>query len=79
MEALILAGDPEAAPETLDALVDARAEELVRYQNADLARRYRLLVAEAAARETALAGAPGRLARAVAGELVPAAGLQGRV
>jgi indolepyruvate ferredoxin oxidoreductase len=62
----MLSPEAEAAPEALDALIEARAAELVAYQNESLARRYRALVAAAVARETALAGAPGRLARAVA-------------
>ena len=51
---------------TLDDLVEANAAELVRYQGPRLARRYRALVAKAVTRETALRGAPGRLARSVA-------------
>jgi len=71
----ILAAHPEIAdeilqdhpaPATLEALIDARAAELVRYQSATLARRYRRLVDRAAARETAVSGKPGLFTRAVA-------------
>ncbi len=62
----MFAAAPVAPPAALDDLIEANAAELVRYQNSALATRYRALVAQAAARETALAGAPGRLARAVA-------------
>ena len=51
---------------TFDALVAAREAELVRYQSARLARRYRRVVDQAAAREAAVFGQPGRFARAVA-------------
>ena len=57
----ILAGE-QRAPETLDALIEKRAAELVAYQGEKLAARYRALVARAAQAE----GAPGRLTRAVA-------------
>ncbi len=56
----------EAAPASLDGLTDSRAAELERYQGRHLAARYRALVAKAGARETAVAGRPGRLTRAVA-------------
>ena len=59
--------DERAAPVGLDALVEARAAELADYQGARLAKRYRALVARAAAAEAAIIGAPGALARAVAG------------
>jgi indolepyruvate ferredoxin oxidoreductase len=54
------------APDSLDALVNERAAELVRYQDERLAARYRALVERAVARETEIAGAPGDFARAVA-------------
>ena len=59
-------GGEDLPPATFDALVAAREAELVRYQSARLARRYRGLVDAAAARETAVFGQPGRFARAVA-------------
>jgi indolepyruvate ferredoxin oxidoreductase len=62
----MFAGAAAAAPVALDDLVAANAAELVRYQGRRLAKRYQALVAQAVARETALASAPGRLARAVA-------------
>ena len=65
LAAAVLAGASEP-PAELDALVEARAAELVRYGDAALAVRYRALVTRAATREAALTGAPGRLARAVA-------------
>ena len=58
--------DRAPLPATLDALVDRRATELAEYGNANLAARYRGLVDAARTRETALAGAPGALTRAVA-------------
>ena len=61
----VLAGE-DVPPATFEALVAARGAELVRYQSARLARRYRRLVGQAAARETAVFGQPGRFARAVA-------------
>ena len=62
----MFAASPTAPPLALDDLVEANAAELVHYQGPRLARRYRALVTEAVARETALTGTPGRLARAVA-------------
>ncbi len=62
----LVMADEEAPPATLDALIAARQAELVRYGSARLARRYRRLVDRAAAAETGLSGAPGRLTRAVA-------------
>lgn len=56
----------EAPPATLDALIASREAELVRYQGRRLARRYRVLVDRAVAREAAVFGAPGRFARTVA-------------
>ncbi len=58
--------DQAPASDDLDAVVARRADELLQYQDAALAQRYRALVNAAAARETAVAGAPGRLTRAVA-------------
>ena len=62
----MFAGAPASPPAALDDLVAAHAAELVQYQGKRLATRYRALVGKAIARETALAGAPGRLSRAVA-------------
>jgi indolepyruvate ferredoxin oxidoreductase len=53
-------------PESLDDLVAARAAFLAGYQSRRYARRYRLLVDEVKARETAVMGRPGRLSRAAA-------------
>jgi indolepyruvate ferredoxin oxidoreductase len=61
----VMAGE-DVPPATFDALVAAREAELVRYQSERLARRYRRVVDQAAARETAVFGQPGRFARAVA-------------
>jgi indolepyruvate ferredoxin oxidoreductase len=63
---LDILGDAADQPETLDALIDARATALRAYQNANYAKLYRERVAYTAARETALLGAPGKLARAAA-------------
>jgi indolepyruvate ferredoxin oxidoreductase len=62
----ILVHTSEAPATTLEALIEARAAELVEYQNAALAARYRTLVSEAVAAEARLSGKPGRLSRAVA-------------
>ncbi|MGH7121974.1 MAG: indolepyruvate ferredoxin oxidoreductase family protein [Acetobacteraceae bacterium] len=70
LTAEILAGDKTAEPPAdFETFVSVRAAALVTYQDAALARRYRARVAEIAARESALQGAPGALARAVAGNL----------
>ncbi len=61
----VMAGE-DAPPATFEALVAAREAELVQYQSARLARRYRRVVDQAAAREAAVFGQPGRFARAVA-------------
>ena len=61
----VLAGE-EVPPASLEALVAARQAELVRYQGKRLARRYRVVVDRAMAREAAVLGQPGRFARAVA-------------
>ena len=58
--------DAAPAPQDLPSRVERRAAELVSYQGAQLAQRYRTLVDAAAARETEVSGAPGRLTRAVA-------------
>ena len=62
----IFAAEVTAPAASLEALIEANAAELVRYQGRRLAARYRRLVDKAVARETALSGAPGRLSRAVA-------------
>ncbi|HYZ64286.1 MAG TPA: DUF6537 domain-containing protein, partial [Acetobacteraceae bacterium] len=61
-----IVADAKTPPKALDALIAHRADEMVLYQGKRLARRYRRLVDEAAARETELAGAPGAFTRAVA-------------
>ena len=66
LEDEILLHTLEAPPAKLDALIDARASALVTYQNAALAQRYRVMVNEVIARETAVFGNPGRLSRAAA-------------
>ncbi len=53
-------------PLDLPELIEQRAAELVRYQDAALADRYRALVGRVSQRETEVAGAPGPLTRAVA-------------
>ena len=58
--------DLQAAPDDLESVVARRQAELVTYGGNRLARRYRALVDAAQACETALAGAPGVLTRAVA-------------
>ncbi len=58
--------DLQALPADLPSVIARREAELVAYGNARLARRYRRLVDTASARETALAGSPGALTRAVA-------------
>jgi indolepyruvate ferredoxin oxidoreductase len=59
-------GGPKATPASLDALIEVRTAFLVDYQSDDYANRYRTLVQEVIARETAVCGAPGRLSRAAA-------------
>jgi indolepyruvate ferredoxin oxidoreductase len=54
-----------APPAELNELIDARAAGLSVYQSERLADRYRALVSEVIARETAVFGGPGRLAHAV--------------
>ncbi len=58
--------EEKPAEVSLGALVEQRAAELARYQDARLAARYRALVERAAARESTVAGRAGALARAVA-------------
>jgi indolepyruvate ferredoxin oxidoreductase len=62
----ILVQTLDAPPATLDALIAARSDALVAYQNAALAARYRSLVNEVVAREAQVFGASSRLARAAA-------------
>ncbi len=57
--------DAAPAPDTLETLVTRREKELVDYQGPALAARYRALVDAARARETALGGQEGAMARAV--------------
>jgi indolepyruvate ferredoxin oxidoreductase len=57
--------DTAPAADTLDAVIARREAELVDYQGQALAHRFRSLVNAARTRETALAGAPGALTRAV--------------
>ena len=59
-------GHADPVPLDLPALIDARAAALVDYQSSAYAARFRSVVQEIQARETAVAGAPGRLARAAA-------------
>ncbi|MDE2005236.1 MAG: indolepyruvate ferredoxin oxidoreductase family protein [Rhodospirillales bacterium] len=66
LEQEILHTPAEAPPAALDDLIADRAARLRDYQNAAYAARYRALVDLAAAREQAIAGAPGRFACAVA-------------
>ena len=74
----ILDGEHRAPP-TLDALIAARADELVAYQDAAYAQRYRALVERVAAHETAVAGAPGALTRAVAEGYFRVLAVEGRI
>jgi indolepyruvate ferredoxin oxidoreductase len=62
----ILGAAPVPPPASLDALIEARADALVAYQNTALAGRYRGLANEVVAREMQVFGAPGRLSRAAA-------------
>ncbi len=66
----ILAESPGMAPpQDLETIVSTRAAALASYQDGRLARHYRARVAEIAARESDLTGAPGPLARAAAENL----------
>jgi indolepyruvate ferredoxin oxidoreductase len=69
LEDEILVHTLERPPESLPALIEARASALVAYQNSKLAGRYRALVNEVIAREVAAFGEAGRLSRAVAENL----------
>jgi indolepyruvate ferredoxin oxidoreductase len=62
----ILEGLTEGPPADLEGLIAHRAQALTAYQSKRYARRYSALVEEVVARETAVMGAPGRLARAAA-------------
>jgi indolepyruvate ferredoxin oxidoreductase len=62
----ILKGVIDEAPATLAAFVDTRVAALTAYQSASYAARYRKLVHEVEARETAVTGKRGRLTRAAA-------------
>ena len=58
--------DQAPLPTGLPAIVDRYAQELTRYQNPRLAKKYRALVTATIDRETELTGAPGPLSRTVA-------------
>ena len=62
----VLAGEPEPAPLSLDALIADRARRLVDYQDAAYADRYRTVIQSVLEGETAAVGKPGRFARAAA-------------
>jgi indolepyruvate ferredoxin oxidoreductase len=62
----ILGNSVVAVPETLDDVIAARMDALHAYQSRRYARRYRKLLDEVIARETAVFGAPGRFSRAAA-------------
>jgi indolepyruvate ferredoxin oxidoreductase len=66
LEDEILVHTWEAPPASLEALIEARAQGLGAYQGRRLANRFRNLVNEVIARETAMLGEPGRLSRAAA-------------
>jgi indolepyruvate ferredoxin oxidoreductase len=66
LEDEILVHTLETPPAKLEALIEARAEALVAYQNAKLAARYRTLVSEVMLRETEVLGSAGKLSRAAA-------------
>jgi len=59
-------GTPLSQAGSLDETIAVRAAALAAYQDVALAERYRVRVADVAAREASLSGAPGPLARAVA-------------
>ncbi len=65
----ILQGVIDGPPADLDTLIAHRAEALTAYQSPSYADRYRALVRDVVAGETAVAGASGRLSRAVAENL----------
>jgi indolepyruvate ferredoxin oxidoreductase len=62
----ILDGLTDGPPADLDALIARRAQALTAYQSNRYAARYQKLLREVVARETVVAGAPGRLSRAAA-------------
>ncbi len=62
----ILEGLEEGPPADLDALIAHRVAGLTAYQSKRYAARYQRLVREVVAKETAVAGAPGKLSRAAA-------------
>lgn len=62
----ILGNSIVAVPDTLDDVIAARLDALAAYQSRRYARRYRKLMDEVIARETAMFGAPGRFSRAAA-------------
>ncbi len=62
----VLEGMTEGPPADLDALIAHRAAALTAYQSKRYAARYQAVVQDVVARETAVAGAPGRLSRAAA-------------
>jgi len=66
LEDEILVHTLERAPETVDALIEARATALVAYQNRELAGRYRALMNKVIAHETQALGRADRLSRAAA-------------
>jgi indolepyruvate ferredoxin oxidoreductase len=66
LEDEILVATQARPPAELNELIEARTRGLSAYQNERLAHRYRTLIDEVIARETAVFGGPGRLARAAA-------------
>ncbi len=62
----ILTGTIVTPPETLEAVIETRMAALEAYQSRRYAARYRRLVDQVIARETAVFGKPGRLSRAAA-------------
>ncbi len=62
----ILEGVTNAPPIELEALIDHRMKALTKYQSKRYAARFQALVRQIVDRETAVAGAPGRLSRAAA-------------
>ena len=66
LEDEILVHTLEKPPEELDALIEARAQALVTYQNRDWAGRYRVIMNEVIAHETEAMGNAGKMSRAAA-------------
>ncbi|WP_158924995.1 indolepyruvate ferredoxin oxidoreductase family protein [Acidisphaera sp. S103] len=62
----VLEGVVEGPPADLDGLIAHRTAALTAYQSKRYARRFQVLMKDVVARETAVAGAPGRLSRAAA-------------